>query len=269
MSVFGGLVLTNKGKILQAKVQTGVELLYTRIAMGDDQLGTSVIQDLTALKHEVHSLQIDKLKVLSGGRATVGGVFSNSGLSSGFYWRELGVFAQDPDAGEILYCYGNAGNLAEYIAADSGADAIEKRIDLDLSVGNAANVSAVIDSSLVYASMEDLQSHINDTDVHLSQEKIDTWDAKETPSGAQKKIEQHFTKIKKSAKDEATESYKIAEERREDGTLLSRATLLNADGEGKFQNRKHEWFAEDGMTVIKTITTTLYYDSDGVFVEEN
>lgn len=156
MSVFGGLILTNKGRNLLIKGQLGAEIKYTRVAIGDGELSGSLMIDLNTLKHEVKTLAITKLKALSGGRFIVGSTFSNSDLTTGFYYREIGLFAQDPDLGEILYCYANAGTLAEYITSGGGADLIEKAIDLEIIVGNASSVTATIDSSLVYASAQDL-----------------------------------------------------------------------------------------------------------------
>lgn len=156
MSTFGGLILTNKGKTLQSKAQAGVALNYTRIALGDGTLGTTSILSLNSLIREVKSLNITKLKVLSGGRAVVGSVLSNQDLNTGFYWREIGVFAQDPDLGEVLYCYANAGDLAEYIPPGGGSDIIEKTIDVQTLVGNATNVTATVDESLVFATYSQL-----------------------------------------------------------------------------------------------------------------
>lgn len=96
------------------------------------------------------------MRTLSGGRAEVAGILSNQSLTSGFYYRELGLFALDPQEGEILYCYGNAGNLAEYIPASGGPDVVEKQIVIQTVVGNAANITAVIDTSLVYATVSDM-----------------------------------------------------------------------------------------------------------------
>lgn len=157
--MFGGMQFTNRGKTLQAKAQAGARLNFTRIVVGDGELGSSAIADLTNLIRQIQSLSITKLKPLSNGKAVVGTVMSNEGLAAGFYWRELGVFATDPDLGEILYCYGNAGAAAEYIPAGGGPDIVEKAIDVISIIGNAANVTASIEQSLVYASAQDLANH--------------------------------------------------------------------------------------------------------------
>lgn len=192
MSTFGGLILTNRGRNLQSKAQAGITLQYTRIGVGDGHLGSTSILDLNNLVNEVMSLDITKLKVLGDGRAVIGTVLSNQNMTEGFYFREIGLFAEDPDLGEVLYCYGNAGELAEYISAGGGTDIIEKSIDIQTIVGNAENISAVINESLVYATKEDLENieipvtSVNNKtgDVKLTAEDVGA----ETPDGAQAKV---------------------------------------------------------------------------------
>ncbi|CAM4109953.1 phage tail protein [Mesobacillus thioparans] len=154
MSQFGSLILTNNGKNLQSKAQSGTVLRFTKIGVGDGRLNGSAIPSLNNLINLKKSLQIQKLKSYPDGKAVVGSVLLNQDIASGFYFRELGVFAQDPDLGEILYCYANAGDLGEYIPAGGGPDVIEKVIDIFTLVGNATNVTAIIDTSVVYETQE-------------------------------------------------------------------------------------------------------------------
>jgi hypothetical protein len=172
MSAFGGLITTNIGRNLQAKAQLGTPLQFTRMGLGDGELGGSPIVDLTALKHEVKSLNLAQFQLLTGGKAKIRAVLSNQDVVSGFYWREIGVFAHDPDLGEILYCYGNAGALAEYIPAGGGADVIEKVINIITLIGNASSVSAVLDQSLVWATQQEFEDHITNADAHPQYAKI-------------------------------------------------------------------------------------------------
>ena len=56
MSVFGGLVLTNNGRNLFAKAQTGKLLNFKRIVLGDGQLGSSESMiNVLQLKNEILS----------------------------------------------------------------------------------------------------------------------------------------------------------------------------------------------------------------------
>lgn len=181
MGAFGGLLLTNKGRNLLAKALTGVELKFTRYGIGDGELGNQNIADLNALVHQRQSLPITKLKIQPGGKAVVGTVLSNQKITEGFYFREVGVFAQDPTEGEILYCYGNCGSTAEFIPAGGGPDVIEKTFDSIQIIGNAQNVSAVIDSSMIWETPEGAQekvnAHANNTVVHVTQSDKDKWNA--------------------------------------------------------------------------------------------
>ncbi len=151
---FGTITFTNKGRALQAKAIAGATLHFNRIGVGDGQLSGQAAGDLSALIHEVQSLEISKLVTMPGGKAKIGGVLTNQGLAAGFYWRELGVYAQDPDLGEILYCYGNAGALAEYIPAQGGSQILEKQVNVITIIGAAQNVTASIASG-IYVTVDD------------------------------------------------------------------------------------------------------------------
>ncbi len=294
MTAFGGLVLTNKGRNLQAKAQTGVALAFTRYAIGDGLLNGSSISELNTLKNERLSLEINKLKVLPGGQAIVGTILSNQTVTSGFYFREIGLFAQDPQLGEILYCYGNAGNNGEYIPAGSAGspDLIEKTIDLIALTGNASNVSAVINNSLVFETPEGAQqkadsaestakahadqifitldeevtSHKADGVSHITAQERTDWNAKETPDGARKKVEQTNFKVYKSGKD-SNGIFTTVEYKRQDDTLAIKS-VLSGGTSPNYTTRTITYYGLNGTTVEKTTIRTLTYDADGVLISE-
>lgn len=190
MTAFGGMQLTFKGRTLQAKAQLGAQLHFTRIAIGSGTLDGKSIQELNALITEKVSLEVKRLSMTPDGKAKVGTVLDNQDITSGFYFRELGIFAQDPDEGEVLYCYGNAGTNGEYIPAGStgGPDITQKTIDVYTLIGNATNVTATIDSSLLYPKLEEFEAHTSDEVRHITTTERNSWNAKETPDGAQEKV---------------------------------------------------------------------------------
>ncbi len=164
MSVFGGLVLTNNGRNLFAKAQTGKLLNFTRIVLGDGQLGSSEsIINVSQLKNEVLSCSILNMKIMQNKMAKITFIISNQELEEGFYWRELGIIAEDPDTKEeVLYCYGNARENGEYISAKGEEDILEKHVSIDISISNAENVSAIIDESLVFVDKKELEASQQD-----------------------------------------------------------------------------------------------------------
>jgi hypothetical protein len=156
---FSTLLFTEKGRALQAKALAGTALKFTKIAMGSGTLGSQSQVALTSLIEPKVTLNITEIKRDSN-YATVRGVFNNADISAGFYWRELGIFAQDPDIGEILYCYANAGTLAEYIPQQT-SEIIEKVVSISVIVGDVANVTAVINESLVFATKLELNKVVS------------------------------------------------------------------------------------------------------------
>lgn len=157
---------TDEGKVLQAKAQAGTALKFTKMQLGDGELGSQAIAAMTGLVNPLITVGISGVKA-GNNYATVKSNFSNSGLTTGFYWREIGVFAADPEKpndrnSDILYCYANAGSLAEYIPA-AGSEIVEKIISIPCIIGDAENVSAEVKSG-IYATKEELNEHINDKD---------------------------------------------------------------------------------------------------------
>lgn len=155
---FSNIKFTTKGRSLHAKVQAGDALNFTRIAIGDGDNGGASSDTYDNLLNPIHNIAITKLKSTSDGAAIIGGVFNNSGLAA-FYFREIGLFATDPDLGEILYCYGNAGATAEYIPEGGGSTILERQLDIVAIIGNATNLTANIDYSM-YATMEFVQNEV-------------------------------------------------------------------------------------------------------------
>lgn len=151
---------TGVGRQLQTRVIAGDTLTFTAIKLGDGTMTTEPIAALTDLIHGIITLPVHEVR-RNADYADVTGVFQNAGLSSGFYWREIGIFAADPDypndrSHDILYCYQNAAELAEYIPSASSA-VIEKIIRVACVVGDAENATVGL-ASQAYAKAEDLQA---------------------------------------------------------------------------------------------------------------
>ena len=149
MAAFPTMTLTNAGQALQTKVQAGATLTFTRIALGDGQLNGQPISPLTALIGQKASVEVDSVRVVDDSTAQASGFFSNADITTGFWWRETGLFAQDPDNGEILYGYTNAGDAGDYIPTVADTR-IEKYIYCSIAVANATTVDITIPSSDTY-----------------------------------------------------------------------------------------------------------------------
>lgn len=147
MSSFNNNNVTLKGAVIIASLVAGGTLTFTRIAVGDGVLpsGQTVLTTERLVNH-LFDVNIVSVESDSVAHATVKGIFSNADLDTGFYYRELGLYAINPVSGaEELFCYGNAGDDAEWINPTGESSLIEKEIHLVTLIGNATTVTATFD----------------------------------------------------------------------------------------------------------------------------
>ena len=110
MAAFINNDITTAGLIVLAKGVAGQKINYTKIVLGDGYLEEGQTpRTLTGVVSPKATVDITKLKINGDGTVAVGGIFTNGDETDGFYYRELGLYAEDPDpeVGEVLYCYGN------------------------------------------------------------------------------------------------------------------------------------------------------------------
>lgn len=145
------MVITDLGKALLAKSPTGTALPVTRWQIGKGALEEGQpLQGRTQLLEPVKYILLAEVKN-QGNQCTVTGQFLNTGMEE-FRWEELGLLATDPDLGEILYAYGNARGNGDLIEA--GEEKYREAIfGIELVFDGVANVTAVIDQSLVFIPM--------------------------------------------------------------------------------------------------------------------
>lgn len=169
MSAFSNNSVTLKGAVAIAALIAGGTLEFTRISVGDGNIPTGQTPlTMTDLAHRLFDVDITEVYSDSESQATVIGVFNNSAVETGFYYRELGLFAKDPATGtEILYCYGNAGTDAEWISPAGGESVIEKEVHIVTLVGNATTVTANIKSG-IYPTMGQMNAAIDVINTALS-----------------------------------------------------------------------------------------------------
>ena len=161
MAAFINNDITTAGLIVLVKGVAGQKINYTKIVLGDGYLEEGQTpRTLTGVVSPKATVDITKLKINGDGTVAVGGIFTNGDETEGFYYRELGLYAEDPDpeVGEVLYCYGNCGDLAEWIPPSGGATIVEKTIDIVTAIGTATNVTAYIPAD-AYATKEDYENY--------------------------------------------------------------------------------------------------------------
>lgn len=166
MSNYNKIIPTLAGSnLLVESIKSKKPLIFTRIALGDGMLTESEsIENLTALKHPMAQNSVQAINSRGNGEIDVVATISNTSVTSGFYARELGVFAKVGDTGaEKLFAYTNAGALASYTPAGTSLD--EKLITVTFYIGNDVNVKINLNSQL-YITQAALDAHDSATNAH-------------------------------------------------------------------------------------------------------
>lgn len=166
MSNYNKIISTLAGSnLLVEAIKSKKPLIFTRIALGDGTLTESEsIESLTALKHPMAQNTVQTINSRGNGEIDVVATISNASVTSGFYARELGVFAKVGDTGtEKLFAYTNAGAQASYTPAGTSLD--EKLITVTFYIGNDVNVKINLNSQL-YITQAALDAHNSATNAH-------------------------------------------------------------------------------------------------------
>lgn len=163
MAKFPSLTFTEAGMKMLIQSQNGHTLTFTKGKLGSGVLTDSDdITKFTDLK--APKMELPVVKKDDSGKEKISLTFntSNTALEEGFVSRELGVFAKLDDGAETLYAYSNAGNDYDYIPnKDTPTD--ENRLVVSLIVSSSANIAVLVDGSIVYAHMSDLDDRLQVT----------------------------------------------------------------------------------------------------------
>ena len=151
-------VVTDKGKALIAKVTAGTtQLNITRAAIGRGN--PSNLVQATALANAIGAAEIIT-KVAKNNTTTVTVRITNAAFSQLESISELGLFATDPDEGEILFCVMVDSN-PDQVQAASNSTLVAKTITMGIGYDNADNVTVVL-SNTAWVTAEEVLAMITD-----------------------------------------------------------------------------------------------------------
>ena len=171
MAQFPGLRLTQQGNQMIIRSTSGREsdqLIVTKAILGDGNL-TSSIEGMTNIVSPKLNVSLTNMSNGESGTRVFKFEFDNKTVNTGFYWREVGVYAKNGQNGEEkLIAYSNASGLTSYIP-DKNSPIPMQSLQVAIAVGDSTNVAAQIDLG-VSVSRADVESLINthkaDTNAH-------------------------------------------------------------------------------------------------------
>lgn len=159
--MFNGTVITKEGQsVLAYCLANELPIKFTYMKIGDGVLSTETEEELSDLISEQLAVLIEH-KSCSNGIYMLRAVFTNQSLSQGFYIRECGVFVNNPETNkDVLFAYDNAGagEDVDYFAPGNGKVILKEVFETFVSIGNDANVTLVINPSLIYVTEEEFDA---------------------------------------------------------------------------------------------------------------
>ena len=140
MSNWSSGIITARGLALQAKVEAGqTKLEFIKMKLGT---GVSRAEDVTGfidLKEPRETLKITSVSINDDRSVRVMSVLDTSTIDRAFEARELGLFAKDPDIGDILYAV-NLDSTPDTVINRNAAAHETIEYAMNIVISNAENV---------------------------------------------------------------------------------------------------------------------------------
>lgn len=158
MAQYKETVNTEKALNLIAKMLAGKieQIDFTKIKVSDKDYSLLSIEELQKLEEleEIRQETLVSEKVLlDDNTINVHGIIYNTDLENSYYLRTIGLYANDPDEGEILYSITPASH-ADYVSTPNGNNITTIILDLKTVISGATvnlqgNPSALVDVSML------------------------------------------------------------------------------------------------------------------------
>lgn len=158
---FPNLIFTDEGKLLQLKAMNGDSITFTKVEIGNGEEPKN-ISKLTQLNNKLYVCGITDFET-NNGYATIHWSLDSMAVTSEFDWTEYGIFAKDSFNNEILYAYAYD-SVPQTIPSADSSSITQIEADINIAIGDAENVNAIIGEYSAYASKEVVSDHINNVE---------------------------------------------------------------------------------------------------------
>ena len=181
-NLWADAVITAKGTALLAKLVEGNTLDLTRVICGTGIVPVVTLYNQTAVMDEQQALQFLPITYPEEGKVKVPVILSNDGVAAGYRANQVGVYATDPDEGEILFFIAQANQEYGGMAIPSATEMPGYTCEWNFyfKYGQADGVNVTVDPSgiLTVSAADDRYaplSHVNDNVRHVTDEERDLW----------------------------------------------------------------------------------------------
>ena len=167
MAVWNGTVTTQLGLNLIAKVIAGkTNLAFTKLQTSEGNYTSSNLVGMTSLLNVKQEFNVSNVSVQNATTVLVKGIITNTELSNQYNLNAIGLFATDPDLGEILFSVTTA-DTADIMPAKTNTNTTSLIVNILTSVTDSSKVTLTLaQPGLVTTDMLDtaLTTYIKNTD---------------------------------------------------------------------------------------------------------
>ena len=167
MAEWSNATMTDVGADLQAKVNAGkTKLTFTKIKVGSGVNATNplALTDVISSKWETTNFVVKQ----EGKIVSVDTFITNNGITEAFRMSEIGLFAQDPDKGEVLYAY-LTDPEPDRMPAEGGSVVVSQELTIGMIFSNTGNVSLTVNMEALVTHeqlTEAVKQHNDDENAH-------------------------------------------------------------------------------------------------------
>lgn len=182
---YEGFKTTQKGRDLLAKMLAGETLELTKVMAGTGTIsGEEVMDGLTDLLVPVMEGTSSVPEYLKDVMTMTLQFRSDMAPSTDFSLQEYGIFANDPEEGEILLYYANLGDNPQKLPGNTGKYFGVLDFNIAITVGEDLEGVNLGYPANAFLSKEELESHDKDPNAHadLMHPRIQLWVREDVPT---------------------------------------------------------------------------------------
>ncbi|SJZ94892.1 hypothetical protein SAMN02745174_02034 [Cetobacterium ceti] len=157
-----GAIITNAGlELISHALANNKNISFTKTKLGKGNVNSfDEAKKLNDIIQFYKEIPITSIARNNSGIVRIRSSFTNADFPHEVILKEVGIFAKTDETSEILFAYVNDG-LGENFPPGNSGNVIERTRDIYVGVGSTVQVNAIIDKSVVYATVYDLEEGLN------------------------------------------------------------------------------------------------------------
>lgn len=137
-------VVTEKGEALLAKMTQGKNLEITQAKVGAGQVSVSLLKQQTSVSTMKQTATVEPVGYPGDGMCAIPVSITNESITASYDAWQIGIFANDPDEGEIMFFIAQAEDKATNIPSKAQMASYKTQVIFHVEYGSADSVSVTV-----------------------------------------------------------------------------------------------------------------------------